>query len=64
MPEYRRWHVPGGTYFFTVVTYGRRPILCADLGRRSTVILGRSSKKHRRPKRRRDIGLRAFKQSV
>jgi putative transposase len=34
MPEYLRWHVPGGTYFFTVVTQGRRPILCADVARR------------------------------
>ena len=21
MADYRRWHVPGGTYFFTLVTY-------------------------------------------
>ena len=27
MSEYRRFYVPGGTYFFTVVTYQRRPIL-------------------------------------
>lgn len=27
MPEYRRIKKAGGTYFFTVVTYGRRPIL-------------------------------------
>ena len=26
MPEYRRVNVKGGTYFFTVVTYERRPI--------------------------------------
>ncbi len=26
MPEYRRSRVEGGTYFFTVVTYGRIPI--------------------------------------
>ncbi|HEU5116939.1 MAG TPA: transposase [Isosphaeraceae bacterium] len=25
MPDYRRWYVPGGTYFFTVVTYDRFP---------------------------------------
>ncbi len=25
--DYRRVYVPGGTYFFTVVTYNRRPIL-------------------------------------
>ena len=34
MPDYRRWYVPGGTYFFTVVTHGRRHILGDDLGRR------------------------------
>ena len=26
MPEYRRWFTPGATFFFTVVTYGRRPL--------------------------------------
>jgi putative transposase len=35
MSEYRRWFVPGGTYFFTVVTHQRRPILATELGRRS-----------------------------
>ena len=34
MPDYRRWYVAGGTYFFTAVTLGRRPILCEELGRR------------------------------
>ena len=34
MPDYRRWYVPGGTFFFTLVTHRRRPILCADLARR------------------------------
>jgi putative transposase len=34
MPDYRRWYVPGGTYFLTAVTLGRRPILCDELGRR------------------------------
>jgi len=33
MPNYRRWFVPGGTYFFTVVTDGRQHILTADLAR-------------------------------
>lgn len=33
MPEYRRAFVPGGTFFFTVVTYGRAPILCTTLAR-------------------------------
>jgi putative transposase len=27
MPEYRRSFLPGGTFFFTVVTYHRQPIL-------------------------------------
>ena len=26
MPNYRRFYVPGGTYFFTIVTYQRQPI--------------------------------------
>ena len=34
MSDYRRCFVPGGTYFFTVVTHLRRPILTDDLGRR------------------------------
>jgi putative transposase len=25
MPDYRRYFVPGGTYFFTLVSYRRRP---------------------------------------
>ena len=33
MPNYRRNYVPGGTYFFTVVTLGRLPILTTDSGR-------------------------------
>ena len=33
MPNYRRNFVPGGTYFFTVVTYHRRPLLTSDLSR-------------------------------
>lgn len=32
MSNYRRAHVPGGTYFFTAVTAGRRPWLGADEG--------------------------------
>jgi len=35
MPEYRRKYVAGGTYFFTVVTYRRQPLLTTELGRRS-----------------------------
>jgi putative transposase len=30
MPEYRRAAVPGGTYFFTVKTFERKPILTQD----------------------------------
>ena len=26
MSDYRRWYVPGGTFFFTVVTYRRHPL--------------------------------------
>jgi putative transposase len=33
MPDYRRAVVPGGTFFFTVVTEGRSPILCSDSSR-------------------------------
>jgi len=34
MSDYRRWFIPGGTYFFTVVTYDRRAILTTGDGRR------------------------------
>ena len=33
MPQYRRNFAPGACYFFTEVTYGRRPWLCLDLAR-------------------------------
>jgi len=33
MSNYRRWFVPGGTYFFTVVTYNRARILTSDAAR-------------------------------
>ncbi len=33
MPNYRRNYVPGGTYFFTVVTHHRRPILTSPCAR-------------------------------
>jgi len=33
MTDYRRWRVAGGTYFFTVVTHGRRPFLTDDVAR-------------------------------
>lgn len=34
MSDYRRYFVPGGTFYFTVVTYARRPILTTNHGRR------------------------------
>jgi putative transposase len=33
MPDYRRNYTSGGTYFFTVVTHQRLPILTSGLGR-------------------------------
>jgi putative transposase len=33
MPDFRRNFVTGGTYFFTVITEDRRPILCTDTAR-------------------------------
>ena len=33
MSDYRRWFVPGGTHFFTVVTYRRKNFLTSDLAR-------------------------------
>jgi putative transposase len=33
MPNYRRYRVPGGTYFFTVVTYRRRRIFIGETAR-------------------------------
>lgn len=33
MPEYRRYFVPGGTYFFTVVVYQRHPLFRSPLAR-------------------------------
>ena len=33
MSDYRRYFVPGGTYFFTLVTYDRQKILTTDIGR-------------------------------
>ena len=33
MSDYRRWYIPGGMYFFTVVTYNRRRILTTLEGR-------------------------------
>ena len=33
MPNYRRWYVPGGTYFFTLVTFQRQPFLTEEVSR-------------------------------
>ena len=33
MPSYRRAFRPGGTFFFTLVTYRRAAFLCDDLAR-------------------------------
>jgi putative transposase len=35
MPNYRRLHRPGSSYFFTHVTYQRYPWLCTDLSRQA-----------------------------
>jgi putative transposase len=35
MPNYRRPHIGGGTYFITQVTYQREPWLCRELGRQA-----------------------------
>jgi putative transposase len=34
MKNYRRWFVPGATYFFTLVTANREPFLCDEAARR------------------------------
>ena len=34
MSWYRRWYQEGGLYFFSLVTFGRRPFLNTDLARR------------------------------
>jgi len=33
VPNYRRWYVPGGTYFFTPVVYQRRQLFREELAR-------------------------------
>ncbi len=35
MSDYRRVRVPGGSYFFTLVAYERRPILCHEQVRKA-----------------------------
>lgn len=44
MANYRRFFVPGGTYYFTLVACSRRPILTTDSGR---IFLRRAIKKIR-----------------
>ncbi|HEY4259891.1 MAG TPA: transposase, partial [Schlesneria sp.] len=39
MPNYRRYFVPGGTYFFTIVTANRHPLFRND---RARTILGQA----------------------
>lgn len=34
MADYRRWYVPGGTYFFTLVTYLRHPLFADPAARK------------------------------
>ena len=34
MPNYRRYYVPGGTYFFTLVSHERRPMFLREDARR------------------------------
>ena len=34
MPNYLRAHCPGGTFFFTIVTYNRRPFLTTPVARK------------------------------
>ena len=33
MPSYRRWHVEGGMYFFTLVAHERRPVFADESAR-------------------------------
>ncbi len=35
MPNYRRPHVAGGSYFITQVTYQRDAWLCRDMGKKA-----------------------------
>jgi len=44
MPDYRRYFVEGGTYFFTVVTAGRKPLLNDPQAR---YLLGRAMRQER-----------------
>jgi putative transposase len=44
MPNYRRAYVPGGSFFFTLVTYERVPVFADDRGRRFLGDLLRAAK--------------------
>lgn len=44
MPDFRRYFVPGGTYFFTLVTARRAPIFRSE---RARVLLGEAMRKKR-----------------
>lgn len=48
MTEFRRAHQPGGTFFFTVITYDRRPIF-RDRTARSLLRFAISETQRRRP---------------
>lgn len=45
MPEFRRYFVPGGTYFFTLVTAGRKPLFGQEETR---TLLGRIMREERK----------------
>ena len=44
MPDYRRYFVPGGTFFFTLVTADRAPLFAAPAAR---TVLGAKSREIR-----------------
>ncbi|MEN6578287.1 MAG: hypothetical protein ABFD90_18225 [Phycisphaerales bacterium] len=48
MSHYRRADDPGGCYFFTVVTYHRRPFLADNLARRCLRHAWCMAREHRR----------------
>jgi putative transposase len=47
MSWYRRWYQEGGLYFFSLVTFGRRPFLTIDLARRQLHAALRKTQKER-----------------
>lgn len=47
MSDYRRFYVPGGTYFFTVVTFERRPFLTDDAARRCLRVAWQETRRRR-----------------